>query len=177
MQGGGQHNRKEVQMERITAIEVRQLVGSNALSVRGTELRLNDAQLEQLDQLNRQMQAYYPHQEFAEETIRGFQFDLERLAVMYGVYRLQTALLNIRIKPGQKFFPHPSEVSEELEALVKKEKQEAREANPYVPCGRCVSGMILEFRNDGRFAVRCACWTAWKAGTPQEDRKSKAGGQ
>ena len=55
-------------MERITAIEVRQLVGSNALSVRGTELRLNDAQLEQLDQLNRQMQAYYPHQEFAEET-------------------------------------------------------------------------------------------------------------
>jgi hypothetical protein len=123
------------------------------------------------------MQAYYPHQEFAGDTVKGYLFDLERLAVIYGLDRLQTVLLNIRIKPGQKFFPHPSEVSEALEDLVKKEKAKAREANPYKPCGRCTSGMIIEERNHGRFAVRCNCWIAWRAGTPQEDRKSKAGGQ
>jgi hypothetical protein len=163
-------------MERITAIEVRQLVESSALSVRGTEQQLSGTQLEQFSLLCRQMQPYYPHQEFADDTVEGFQFDLERLAVIYGLDRLQTALLNIRIKPGQRFFPHPSEVSEALEELVKKEKAKAREENPYKPCSRCSSGMVMTLRNGVDYAVRCQCWLAWKAGVPAEDCKSKGAG-
>ena len=88
---------------------------SNALSVRGTECALSATELEQFDSLCDQMQAYYPHQEFADETLRGFMFDLERLAVIHGVEPLKVALLNLRIRPGQKFFPHPSEVAGEIE--------------------------------------------------------------
>jgi hypothetical protein len=163
-------------MERITEIEVLRLVGSNALSVRGTEQQLSDGEFHELNLLCRQMQAYYPHQEFADETVQGYQFDLERLSVLYGLGRVRTVLLNIRIKPGQKFFPHPSEVSEALEDLLKAEKAKAREANPYIPCGRCTSGMVIVEKHHGRFAERCTCWLAWKSGVPVEDRKSKSGG-
>ena len=68
--------------------------------------------------LCQQMQSYYPHQEFARETIDSFLFDLERLAVTYGLDRLQQAFLNIRLRRGQKFFPHPTEVLDEIEANV-----------------------------------------------------------
>jgi hypothetical protein len=108
------------------------------------------------------MQAYYPHQEFNRDTVEGYSFDLERLAVKYGIDRLEWVLRDLRIKPGQKFFPHPSEVSEALEEMVKREQQQAREANPYVPCDRCCSGMVIVERDGVRFAERCQCWTEWK---------------
>lgn len=92
--------------------------------MRGTEHALSVIELEQFDSLCDQMQAYYPHQEFNEQTVQGFMFDLERLAVIHGIEVLKVALLNLRIKPGQKFFPHPSEVAEEIEVI----EQKAREA-------------------------------------------------
>jgi hypothetical protein len=81
---------------------------------------------------------------------------------MYGIDRLEWVLREIRIKPGQKFFPHPSEVSEALEEMVKREQQKLREANPYVPCGQCCSGMVIVERDGVSKAERCQCWTDWK---------------
>jgi len=158
-------------MERITAGGL-QLVGSKGLSTLGRELRLSDEQAEKLTTLCRQMQAYYPHQEFLEETIEGYQFDLERLSVLYGLDRVRTVLLNMRIEPGRKWFPHPSDVSEALEELMKKEREEEREANPWHQCGRCSSGMVIVEREGGRTAERCQCWINWKRGEPAADRKS-----
>ena len=161
-----QHNRTEGKLERITAIEVRQLVESNGLSVRGTERQLSDAEFNLLNLLCKQMQAYYPHQEFLDETVHGYQFDLERLAVIYGLKRVRSVLLNIRIKPGQRFFPHPSEVSEALEEMVKQERMQAREANPYKPCGQCHDGLLVVERDGERIAKRCRCWIEWKQKQP-----------
>ena len=50
-------------------------------------------------------------------------FDLERLAVIHGIETLKVALLNLQIKPGRKFFPHPSEVAEEIEQRTKQGRQ------------------------------------------------------
>lgn len=163
-------------MERIAELAVQRLVGSSGLSERGTGLRLSDEQSEQLTILCRQMQAYYPHQEFLDETVEGYQFDLERLSAMYGLARVRQVLLDIRIKPGQKWFPHPSEVSEALEEMVKQEKLQERKDNPFIPCGRCSSGMVISERDGRRFASRCHCWLAWKNGQPEIDGKQKGSG-
>jgi hypothetical protein len=149
-------------MERVTANEAMQLVESSARLTHGTGSHLTELQLGMLSQLCRQMQAYYPHQEFAEETIQGYQFDFERLTAIYGFDRMRTVLLRLRIRPGQKFFPHPSEVSEALKDLMIEEGKEARKLNPWVSCGRCgVSGMVVAERNGARFAARCGCWLQW----------------
>jgi hypothetical protein len=149
-------------MEPIREIEVQRLFESNALSVSGTGRSLSDAELDHFGQLCRQMQAYYPHQEFGPDTVDGFLFDLERLAVMYGIDRLEKVLLNIRIKPGHIFFPHPSEVSQALEELMANEKAAARAANPFTACGKCSDGMLLEFRDGQRVAKFCECVAEWK---------------
>ncbi len=89
----------------------------------GTERSLAAQEREQFNHLCRQMHDYYPHQEFSDETIDIFYLTLERLAVIHGVETLKVALLNLQIKPGRKFFPHPSEVAEEIE-----QANEARQA-------------------------------------------------
>ena len=43
--------------------------------------------------------------------------------MIHGVEALKVALLNLQIKPGRRFFPHPSEVAEEIE-----QANEARQA-------------------------------------------------
>jgi hypothetical protein len=158
-------------MQRVTATEVMQLVESSARLTRGTESHLSELQLAMLSQLCRQMQAYYPHQEFAEETIQGYQFDLERLMAIYGFDRMRTVLLRLRIRPGQKFFPHPSEVSEGLEGLLVEERCNARKLNPWVPCGGCgTSGMVVTERKGARFAERCECFRRWNESRGQGAR-------
>lgn len=94
--------------------------------MRGTERQLSDVEFETLAVLCRQMQAYYPHQEFADDTIQGYMFDFERLAVIHGIGRLRAAFLNIRIMPGRKFFPHPVDVAEEIEAIDARERRKAQ---------------------------------------------------
>jgi hypothetical protein len=105
-------------MRPIGEIKLGPLVESNALTITGRERVLSDSELQHLVSLCRQMQAYYPHQEFARETVDGYLFDFERLAVMHGLDRLEQAFLNLRVRRGQKFFPHPTEVAEEIEATM-----------------------------------------------------------
>jgi hypothetical protein len=66
----------------------------------------------------KQMVAYYPHQELAAETVAGYMHDLTRLAVKDGLPAVKSSLLALRIRPGQKFFPRPSEAREELAAMT-----------------------------------------------------------
>lgn len=113
-------------MDPIKQIAVEQSAESLALSVSGTERSLSRTEREQFRLLCKQMQAYYPHQEFAPETVDGFLFDLERLSVMHGMGRLRQALLNLRLRPGKLFFPHPSEVSGEIESLLESERRHAQ---------------------------------------------------
>jgi hypothetical protein len=127
-----------------------------------------------------QMTAHYPHQELAEETLMSYTHDLARLAQQHGLLAVKTALLVIRIRPGQKFFPHPTEVAEELEAMATKRRDEERKENPYIVDSACdhVPGGYWQKAADGM--VRCACWRRWKESTKppvSEDRKSVAAGR
>jgi hypothetical protein len=114
-------------MEAIKAIALAQSLEHSALSVRGAERQLSCEEHQQLTTLCEQMQAHYPHQEFADETVKGYLFDLERLAVLHGLDVLRVALLNLRLRPGQKFFPHPSEVAEEIEQMLEADREASNE--------------------------------------------------
>ena len=124
-------------MERIQAAQIatRLAMGrqeeSSAISLHREKQRLDGAELEQFNLLMEQMWAYYPHQEFLQETVDGFEFDMERLALRFGMLPLREVLLGLRLREGQKFFPHPTEVLEELEAMATKAQQVAHAANPY----------------------------------------------
>jgi hypothetical protein len=131
-----------------------------------------------------QMIAYYPHQEMGEETVQGYKHDLTRLAANYGLTTLKAALLNLRIRPGQKFFPHPSEVAEELEAMATKAKAQARAANPYVPdpqCKHVLPGQAWVIDKDGdRVIGECECHRRWRgtqAMNATRDNKAAAAGE
>jgi hypothetical protein len=149
-------------MEPIRDIAVRPPNAPSAISKHGTE-RLSDAEFAELNLLCRQMQAYYPNQEFDDQTIEGYQFDIERLAAQFGLGRMRQVLLDIRIRPGQKFFPHPSEIAEELENLVGKERAKLLKENPWAPCGACQDGWLIVEVDGKRRAARCSCWKSWKA--------------
>jgi hypothetical protein len=90
-----------------------------------TEKRLSEMEVKQFGLLLEQTAARYPNQETSEMTAEGYRFDMRRLAEGYGLKRLQFVLADLRIRPGQKFFPAPDQVAEELEALLRKEQQQA----------------------------------------------------
>jgi hypothetical protein len=177
-------------MERIEAANAAvrlvapQLAESNALSLRREKQRLEDAELATFHTLMEQMWAYYPNQEFAVDTVEGYQFDLERLAAIHGLEALWTVLLALRIRAGQRFFPHPSEVTEALEAMAKKGRDEMRAENPYVPQPGCnhisSDGMAWVIDKAGdRVLGRCECWKRWKGQltTTARDAKAAAAGE
>lgn len=80
----------------------------------------------------------YPSQD-QEESVEAYQQDLEALAVKYSISTVVNALRDLRIRPGQKFFPRPDEVAEEIEnqrerkmlpgATESQRRAEEREAN------------------------------------------------
>ena len=75
--------------------------------------QLSAEDLTQLSLVVDQMQLRYPAQDTA-EPIEGMLWDLERLALRYSTRKVIDALAELRIKPGQKFFPRPDEVAEEI---------------------------------------------------------------
>jgi hypothetical protein len=113
-------------------------------------------------------------------------FDCNRLMEKYGLSQIKTALLNLRIRPGQKFFPRPDEIAEELERMEAEAKADALKANPYVPDPTCNHvgdgkyGLRRFVDKDGDFCTeRCSCWNRWKsAGQPAvADHKARAAGE
>ena len=170
-------------MERVTAAEaaiaVRQSEELNAALQQSGARRLSSSESIALTSMVGQMIAYYPHQEMAAETVAGYMHDLTRLAVKHGLPAVKTALAALRLRPGQKFFPHPSEVSEELEAMETRERLAARAANPYVQDPNCnhisVEGLAWVRNKDGdRVLGRCACWKQWKRATAHPRQQSSS---
>jgi hypothetical protein len=90
-----------------------------------SEKRLSEMEVKQFGLLLEQTAARYPNQETSEMTAAGYRFDMRRLAERYGLKMLQSVLADLRIRPGQKFFPAPDQVAEELEVLVTREQQQA----------------------------------------------------
>jgi hypothetical protein len=96
---------------------------SKALTL--SEKRLSEMEVKQFGLLLEQTAARYPNQETSEMTAEGYRFDLRKLAERYGLKMLQFVLADLRIRPGQKFFPAPDQVAEELEVLLRREQQQA----------------------------------------------------
>ncbi len=165
-----------------TRLALGQPDASTALSQRRDRQQLADANLAQFEALMQQMWAYYPSQNFSPETVEGFEFDLERLAAIHGLPALRTILLALRIRPGQRFFPHPSEVAEELEAMAKTEAAKTKfRPDPECECQKHsvrMDGWTWVMQEGRRVVARCNCWKRWagQMATPQGDRKSVAAG-
>lgn len=144
------------------------------LSVR----RLSPALKQQVGSLLDQMTAAFPSQELHPDTARMYQHGAEMLAEEFGIARVQTALESFLTR--QKFFPHPSEIREALEAMVAKERNEQRAGNPYIPdpnCNHREAGWVRTKDVDGDDVMsRCECWKAWKGVQPTVDRKTVAAG-
>lgn len=152
-------------MERIRAIALRN--GSSSLAVRSVE-RLNDAESEELTVLLDQMAAHYPHQALPDQTGDVWREAIERLAVKFTLQRVRDVLSDFLIAPGQKFFPHPSEIAEALEVCMANERAQFLKEHPWEPCDACMNGMVIEEHDGKRIAVRCQCWLNWKRHLPCE---------
>lgn len=110
------------------------------------------------------MAANYPHQALPDETGDIWREGIERLALKYTLRRVRDVLADFLIRPGQRFFPHPSEIAEALEERMANERAEFLKAHPYTPCAECDGqGMVVKRREDGRFfADECECKKAWR---------------
>jgi hypothetical protein len=85
-----------------------------AITSRPLPKRLSDAEAMELGVLLGQMVQRYPGQDLS-ESMEGFLLDYEALAVKYTLEKVRDALGEMRIKPGQSFFPRPDEVAEMIE--------------------------------------------------------------
>jgi hypothetical protein len=121
-----------------TALQALQSSGSIETSRPSTK-RLNDADYLQLTLIVKQMAQSYPAQDLS-VCLEGYLWDYERLCLRYSMTRVMLALAELRIRPGQKFFPQPHEVAEEIErqkaaklamASVKDGDEYSRQANAH----------------------------------------------
>lgn len=85
--------------------------------------RLPDAESVELVVLLAQMADRYPAQDL-KDSMEGYLWDFEQLALKYSLPKVQTALEALRIQPGQRFFPRPDEVAEKIEAQVDVERRQ-----------------------------------------------------
>jgi hypothetical protein len=96
------------------------------------------------------------------------------LANEYGLPKFERALEKLRL--SQTFFPQPSEIKTELEAMVANERSEYLKDHPYRPdpnCSHVQAGWARTM--DG--VERCRCWLLWKGIQPTQDRKTTAAGE
>jgi hypothetical protein len=131
------------------------------------------------------MAAGFPHQEFSPETAEVYQMAYTDLATLHGLPELQTALRAFLIR--QKFFPHPAEVAEELEAMAIKKQQELARKLPPLGCPKChdagwADGWIVVTVNGLRMVKECDCLKARRAAkngtvTVAHDGKAEAAGR
>jgi hypothetical protein len=114
-----------------------------------------------LTTLLRQMVPRYPHQDLS-ESMAGLLHDFEALAMKYGLRQVRDVLADLRIRPGQKFFPQPDQVAEECEAMAKNQRAEQERSLPAIGCDVCkgeiASGYVFKNMPDGwRGLVPCEC--------------------
>jgi hypothetical protein len=74
---------------------------------------LPSAELAALGALMESMARRWPQE--VEESIGAYLADMERLAMRYRLSRVFEAVEALRTAPGQKFFPRPDEIADEIE--------------------------------------------------------------
>jgi hypothetical protein len=98
-------------LERVTQAQANSALTEQDASLRrslsGEDLSIL---LAEMDSLARR----YPSQD-QEESIESYLTDFEQLALKYSLRKVQQALQALRIRAGQKFFPRPDEVAQEIE--------------------------------------------------------------
>jgi hypothetical protein len=98
-------------LERVTQAQANSALTEQDASLRrslsGEDLSIL---LVEMDSLARR----YPSQD-QEESIESYLTDFEQLALKYSLRKVQQALQALRIRAGQKFFPRPDEVAQEIE--------------------------------------------------------------
>lgn len=136
--------------------------------------QLSNSDSEELETLILQMADRYPSQDLS-GALKGYLHDFGRLALRYGLPSVKAALSEMRIKPGQAFFPRPDEVAEEIVATRDKTNSDYQRDHPFNACGinGCVGGTRVvnkagfpyDFRTDGheKFVRTCQCKLDWIA--------------
>lgn len=123
-------------MEQVGSIIGAQQSGASTAVEPASARSLSVESLRQLGLMLQQLSAAFPHQEVAPETAEIFFATFESLAIQHGMKNLETALRSFLTR--QKFFPHPSEVSEVLDEMAKKKQHEAAKSLPPIGCGLCL---------------------------------------
>jgi hypothetical protein len=108
-------------MERLLAPGER--LDSAAIS-KHSKPQLAQAEIMRLDELMLRTVAYYPNQEMAAETFTEFRLELQNLAALHGVKAVEDGVQGMRLK--SRFFPHPTDVAEQIEARLAIEREEDR---------------------------------------------------
>lgn len=99
-------------MERVTQALAHSALTEPAASLqKSLSSEDSTALLAMLDSLTRR----YPSVDLA-ESMEDYEKDFAALAVEHGLPRVMAAVERLRIRPGQKFFPRPDEVADEIEA-------------------------------------------------------------
>ena len=113
-------------MERISEISIVLQPSALAPTNGRSPMRLPDAQADRLAILLAQMADRYPSQDLA-DSMEGYLWDYERLALRYSMEDVTEALAEWRITPGAKFFPRPDEIADSL-ASMRDHRHRAAEA-------------------------------------------------
>lgn len=137
-------------MERISS----QVQLSSVLNAtdRLSETQLPVEELTRLSLIVEQTFQRYPGQD-VEESLAGYLWDFERLAKRYSTQEVIAALAELRITPGQIFFPRPNEVAGEIE-----HQRNLR----YAEQGRKLESMREESRKAERMRLMSPAEISWR---------------
>jgi hypothetical protein len=155
-------------MEATSELALR-VIGSMALSPRLVRPEDETA----LADLLEQMVPRYPHQDL-QLSMEGYYRDYLVLVERYGIEAVRQALQELRVMPGQRFFPQPSECAEVAEVIVSKRKEDEKVAAIPKLCGKCMGGMVRVFRDGNSYVRPCRCQLVNKPA--ETDRKVMAAG-
>lgn len=98
-------------MEQITRAQLNSVLTATG---RPSPKHLSVEESVEISLLITQMAERYPSQDL-EDSLEGYLMDFEQLATRHSLPAVKSALLELRIRPGQRFFPRPDEVAEEIE--------------------------------------------------------------
>jgi hypothetical protein len=98
-------------MERVNEAQLQRVLATTGMPL---EKRLPDADLKNLGLAVWETVKRYPSQDLT-DSIPAYLDDFEKLAIKYSTSAVIAAMNELRIKPGQQFFPRPDEVATEIQ--------------------------------------------------------------
>ena len=62
-----------------------------------------------------------------EAAVEEYFKDFERLSLKYSLQKVRSAIQSLRVRAGQRFFPRPDEVADEIELRAEQRQQDLRQ--------------------------------------------------